>query len=83
MLIADAERSWLFYGLVAVVSVLHGRSWVLTHDGMVSLRRMFYEEELGLLATLAPSVPATAHVETGTFLPAHAFVRIACVRRSV
>ena len=83
VLIADAERSWLFYGLVAVVTVIHGRSWVLTHDGMASLRRMFYEEELGLLATLAPSLPPGAHVETGTFLPAHAFVRIACHRRSV
>lgn len=76
VLIADAERSWLFYGLVAVVSAIHGRSWVLTHDGMVSLRRMFYEEELGLLAALAPSLPPSARIETGTFLPAHAFVRI-------
>ena len=76
VLIADAERSWLFYGLVGLVSALHGRSWVLTHDGMVSLRRMFYEEELGLLAALAPSLPPGARLETGTFLPAHAFVRI-------
>jgi 2-polyprenyl-3-methyl-5-hydroxy-6-metoxy-1,4-benzoquinol methylase len=76
VLIADAERSWLFYGLVGLVSAIHGRSWVLTHDGMVSLRRMFYEEELGLLATLAPSLPPGAHIETGAFLPAHAFVRI-------
>ena len=83
VLIADAERSWLFYGLVTVASALHGRSWVLVHDGMVSLRRMFYEEELGLLATLAPNLPPAAHLETGTFLPAHAFVRIACHRRSV
>lgn len=83
VLIADAERSWLFYGLVAVVSALHGRSWVLVHDGMASLRRMFYEEELGLLATLAPGLPPAAHVETGTFLPAHAFVRIAERRRPV
>lgn len=83
VLIADAERSWLFYGLVAVVSAIHGRSWVLVHDGMTSLRRMFYEEELALLATLAPSLPPGALVETGTFLPAHAFVRIACARRSV
>jgi hypothetical protein len=76
VLVADAERSWMFYGLVAVVSAIHGRSWVLMHDGMVSLRRMFYEEELGLLAALAPDLPAGAHIETGAFLPAHAFVRI-------
>jgi hypothetical protein len=37
---------------------------------------MFYEEELGLLAALAPDLPAGAHIETGAFLPAHAFVRI-------
>jgi 2-polyprenyl-3-methyl-5-hydroxy-6-metoxy-1,4-benzoquinol methylase len=76
VLIADAERSWLFYGLLAVVAAVYGRSWVLTHDGMVSLRRMFYEEELGLLATLAPSLPPAARIETGAFLPGHAFVRI-------
>jgi hypothetical protein len=76
VLIADAERSWLFCGLVGLVSAIHGRSWVLTHDGMVSLRRMFYEEELGLFAALAPGLPPGARIETGTFLPAHAFVRI-------
>jgi hypothetical protein len=48
---------------------------VLVHDGIVSLRRMFYEEELALLARLAPGLPS-CRVETGTVLPAHAFVRI-------
>lgn len=76
VLIADAERSWLFCAAVGVISAVYGRSWVLTHDGVVSLRRMFYEEELGLIASLAPSVPVKARVETGTFFPAHAFVRI-------
>ncbi len=76
VLFADAERSWLFYAAVGAIAAVHGRSWVLAHDGMVSLRRMFYEEELGLLATLAPSVPVKARVETGTFLPAHSYVRI-------
>ncbi|MEO5728239.1 MAG: methyltransferase domain-containing protein [Byssovorax sp.] len=76
VLFADAERSWLFCAAVGAIAALHGRSWVLAHDGMVSLRRMFYEEELGLLATLAPSVPVKARVETGTFLPAHTYVRI-------
>lgn len=77
VLFADAERSFLFYALVGVVATLYGRSWVLAHDGMVSLRRMFYEEELGLLAALAPRVPASSQIETGAFRPAHAFVRIA------
>lgn len=77
VLVADAERSWLFYALVGVVATLYGRSWVLTHDALVSLRRMFYEEELGLLAALAPRVPASSRIETGAFRPAHAFVRIA------
>jgi len=77
VLFVDAERSWIFYGLIALLGAIYVRSWVLTHDGMVSLRRMFYEEELGLLAALAPRVPPSSRIETGAVLPAHAFVRIA------
>jgi hypothetical protein len=36
---------------------------------------MFYEEELGLFAALAPDVAKTSRVETGVLWPAHAFVR--------
>lgn len=72
----DGERSFLMCGLVAIATALYGRSRVLFHDGIVSLRRMFYEEELGLLAALAPGVPPTARIETGAMLPAHAYVRV-------
>jgi hypothetical protein len=72
----DGERSFLFYGLAAAATALYARSYVLFHDGLVSLRRMFYEEELGLLAALAPGLPSDARIETGAMLPAHAFVRV-------
>jgi hypothetical protein len=72
----DGERSFLMCGLVAIATSLYGRSYVLFHDGVVSLRRMYYEEELGLLAALAPGLPPAARIETGAFLPAHAFVRV-------
>src|SRR6185503_3151896 len=39
----DGERSWLHCGLVATATALYARSYVLFHDGVVSLRRMFYE----------------------------------------
>jgi 2-polyprenyl-3-methyl-5-hydroxy-6-metoxy-1,4-benzoquinol methylase len=72
----DAERSWLNYGFISVITAIYGRSYVLWHDGRASLRRMFYEEELGLFADLAPGLPPGAAVETGSMLPAHAFVRV-------
>jgi hypothetical protein len=72
----DGERSFLMCGLVAIASALYGRSYVLFRDGVVSLRRMFYEEELALIAALAPGLPPSARIETGATLPAHAFVRV-------
>jgi SAM-dependent methyltransferase len=75
----DGERSFLICGLVTVAAALYGRSYVLVHDGVVSLRRMFYEEELALIAALAPGLPPSAWIETGATLPAHAFVRVSKV----
>jgi hypothetical protein len=72
----DGERSFLFSWLVATAALLYTRSYVCAHDGLVSLRRMFYEEELALLATLAPGIPSSARIETGAMPPAHAFVRV-------
>ena len=83
VLFVDGERSWIFHGLVGTIATIYGRSWVLAHDGMASFRRMFYEEELGLIGALAPRVPASARIETGAFLPAHALVRIAHAAGSV
>ena len=72
----DAQRSWLMYGLIGLSTALYGRSYVLFHDGLTSLRRMFYEEELRLFADLAPGLPKGALIETGSMQPNHAFVRL-------
>jgi 2-polyprenyl-3-methyl-5-hydroxy-6-metoxy-1,4-benzoquinol methylase len=72
----DGERRWLTLGLLAPMVALYGRNRTFVHDATVSVRRMFYEEELALLAALAPGVPQGARIETGTVAPAHAFVRI-------
>jgi hypothetical protein len=76
----DGERSWLMFALIGVATALYGRSWVLFHDGLVSLRRMFYEEELALLAGLSPGIEGGRRIETGAMLPGHAFVRCATSR---
>jgi ubiquinone/menaquinone biosynthesis C-methylase UbiE len=72
----DAERSWTSIAFLAPFAILWGRSYAFVHDTVVSLRRMYYEEELALLAALAPGLPPGARVETGFAHPAHAFLRI-------
>jgi len=72
----DGVRSWIMYGLIGVSTAIYGRSYVLFHDGLVSLRRMFHEEELALFASLAPGLPASTAIETGSIQPNHAFVRL-------
>lgn len=73
----DAERSFTSIAFVTPFALLWGRSYAFVHDTVTSLRRMYYEEELALLAALAPGLPAGARVETGFAYPAHAFLRIA------
>jgi 2-polyprenyl-3-methyl-5-hydroxy-6-metoxy-1,4-benzoquinol methylase len=75
-LFVDGERSYLMIGLFVPAASLLSRSYTLVHDGIVSLRRMYYKEELELLAELAPGVPPDAHVEAGRMLPAHAYLRV-------
>jgi 2-polyprenyl-3-methyl-5-hydroxy-6-metoxy-1,4-benzoquinol methylase len=72
----DGERSWTSYGLLLLTGVLYGRSYTFLHDATVSIRRMFYEEELALVAALAPPLPEGVRIETGTAPPSHVFVRI-------
>ena len=76
-LLIDGERSWLTWGVLTPIAALYGRTYAFVHDAAVSIRRMYYQEELALLAALAPQVPKAARVETGTASPAHTFVRIA------
>lgn len=73
----DAERSLTAIALLAPFVVLWGRSYAFVHDSLVSLRRMYYEEELALLAALAPGLPSGARVETGFAHPGFAYLRIA------
>jgi 2-polyprenyl-3-methyl-5-hydroxy-6-metoxy-1,4-benzoquinol methylase len=71
----DGERSWSSLGLVALVGALYGRTYAFFHDATTSIRRMFYEEELALLAALAPGLPRV-RIETATAPPSHVYVRM-------
>ena len=71
----DGERSYTTLGLVALVGALYGRTYTFYYDAVTSIRRMFYEEELALVAALAPGMPAV-RVETGIAKPSHVYVRI-------
>jgi 2-polyprenyl-3-methyl-5-hydroxy-6-metoxy-1,4-benzoquinol methylase len=72
----DGERSWTVWALLAVMGTVYGRSWAFFHDSVVSARRMLYEEELSLIAALAPGLPK-GRLETGSATPAHIWVRFA------
>lgn len=72
----DAERGVLPLLLVSPLLLAYGRSWPVLHDTVTSLRRMYYEEELALLAALAPALPAHTHVESGRRAPGFAYVRL-------
>ncbi|MDC0749886.1 class I SAM-dependent methyltransferase [Polyangium mundeleinium] len=71
----DGERSFTTLGLVALVGALYGRTYTFYYDAVTSIRRMFYEEELALVAALAPGMPKV-RVETGIAPPSHVYVRI-------
>jgi ubiquinone/menaquinone biosynthesis C-methylase UbiE len=73
--IVDGERSWTTLGLVGLVGALYGRTYTFYHDAVTSIRRMYYEEELSLIAQLAPGMPEV-RVETGIVAPSHVYVRM-------
>lgn len=77
LVFVDAERSFLAIAALGPFALLYGRSYAFVHDTVTSLRRMLYEEELALLADLAPGLPENARVETGFTYPGHAYLRIA------
>ncbi|RYE93136.1 MAG: methyltransferase domain-containing protein, partial [Myxococcales bacterium] len=72
----DAERSLLAAGLVGLVAAGRGRSWPVVHDTVVSLRKMYAEEELALMGALTPGLPPGARVSTGRRAPGFAYLRI-------
>lgn len=67
----DGERSLLGLSMFVPAGLFVGRDLALLRDGIVSLRRMYYKEELALLAALAPGVPPSAKVSTESMGPAH------------
>ena len=71
----DGERSWTSMAIMAPFAAVYGRTYAFLHDTIVSLRRMYYEEELALLSAIAPQLPPRMRIETGTIPPAHVFVR--------
>lgn len=72
----DGERSVTALTRFLVAAPIYTRHWTLVHDGIVSLRRMFRQEELSLLAALAPGLPEGVSVETGRSMPAHCYLRV-------
>lgn len=71
----DAERSLLAASLLSVVMGLHCRSWPPVHDTIVSLRKMYTEEELTLIGGLAPDLPPHARVSSNREPPGFACLR--------
>ena len=72
----DAERGFVPLMLLLPLMGLYGRTYAAVHDTVVSLRRMYYAEELLLLARLAPGLPAGAVVEAGRRRPGYAYVAV-------
>lgn len=74
LLFIDGERSLLGLSMFLPAGIFVGRNLGLLRDGIVSLRRMYYKEELALLAALAPGVPEGARCITETMGPAHGYL---------
>jgi SAM-dependent methyltransferase len=73
----DAERSLLAAALLGSVVGLHARAWTVLHDTVVSLRKMYTEEEFSLLGALAPALPPAARVTTRRRAPGFATLHVA------
>lgn len=71
----DGERALSSLALLAPFMALYGRSWPVFHDTVVSIRRMFVEEELRLVASLAP-LPTPFPVASGRFSPGYAWIAV-------
>jgi SAM-dependent methyltransferase len=71
----DGERTLLGAALLGAIAAAHTPSWPVLRNTVVSLRSMYTQEELGLIASLAPDLPFGTRVETGRRGPGFAFVR--------
>jgi ubiquinone/menaquinone biosynthesis C-methylase UbiE len=76
VLLVDGQRSWASMAVMAPFAMIYGRTYAFVHDTVASVRRMYHEEELALLAAIVPGMPRAARIETGTTSPAHHFVRV-------
>lgn len=74
--LVDGERTLLGAAILGLVAALYARSWPAVHDTVVSLRKMYNEEELAAIARLAPCGPAGSHATTGRVAPGFTYVRI-------
>lgn len=70
----DAERNPLGVAVLGPLMALYGRSRVVVHDTVASLRRMYMAEELQLLALLAPGVPPGFRLHTERRGPGYAYL---------
>lgn len=73
----DAERSLLAAALLGTIIGAQSRAWPVVHDTVVSLRKMYAEEELALIGSLTPGLPPGSHVSTGRKKPGFAHLRVA------
>ncbi|MGZ3424862.1 MAG: methyltransferase domain-containing protein [Polyangiales bacterium] len=74
----DGERNPFAFALIATVSAALGRGSVpFFHDAIVSMRRMFTEQELAFCAEVAPfsNDEGERSVERGWLPPGHVWVR--------
>jgi 2-polyprenyl-3-methyl-5-hydroxy-6-metoxy-1,4-benzoquinol methylase len=73
----DGERNLFALAMVTVTSALLGRgSLPFLHDSFVSMRRMYTEQELALIAELAPFPKGRPTIERGWHPPGHVFLRV-------
>lgn len=76
--LVDGERNPFAVLLITGIAAAIGRGSVpFLHDSFVSMRRMYTEQELALLAELSPSLPTDVKIERGWLSPGHIFIRSA------
>jgi SAM-dependent methyltransferase len=76
VVLVDGERNPFSLAGVALIASMVARGGVpFLHDALVSIRRMFTEQELALIAHLAPEV-AGHRLERGWAAPGHAWLRV-------
>lgn len=73
--VIDGERGVLPLLFMTPLMAAYGRDWPVVHDTFTSIRRMFYAEELWLLARLAPGAD-DCEINAGRLAPGHGIVTL-------